>query len=676
MSVNRREFIRSVGLAGAGLAAARAAHGQAGRLRGPNILFIMTDQQPASCAGPYGNPVIQTPALDELARRGCKFERFYIAGFPCSPSRASMITGRYPHNHGVVINDVGLDESIPGLGNICRAAGYDTGYFGKWHLGGNMYRGREDRRAAGLGGDWVYERIPDDNDFRFRAVPGGLGEDAPQAGFDTWAGGWRHYHDYLRRVGLGDLLDKNPGVGNHNGLPSAPEGSHMHSLLPEEHHMEAFFAQEAEQFIRERGASGRPWCAVLSFFGPHLPVAPPRPWNEIYGLDQVTLPDNHRDVLEGKPVRQRTNSRCYVLPRWNDEQFKDYIRRYWGFCSYIDQQIARVFGALQQTGQWDNTIVIFTSDHGDMVGAHGMIFKLGACGYEELYRVPTLMHIPGVTRPGARCDALAENVDFLPTILQAAGIAAPDGMDGVSLLPLLAGGAEPRREFTFADCSNSSLVLRDERYKFVLNWKSRDLDELYDLETDPGEMTNLAYEANHGPTMQLMNRRALERLERAGHPYAAVIAAQAARQPETRVLEISARAADFTHLGGNEFEMAIVWSVTKPIEAEGKYWAFTQFCNPRYATDGDIVFRFTPWPEPPVSEWRAEEEYRVGPVRVQVPDHAGSGDYRVRTGLYDPERRKGPGVILGGDGNAMVVGTLTIRREGERVTDISFTPAH
>jgi len=492
----------------------------------PNILYVMTDQQPSSCIGAYGNPIIQTPAIDELARSGCAFNQFYITAFACSPSRASMFSGRYAHNHGVVQNDILFDEKVPCLGDICQAAGYDTGYFGKWHLGGNMYRGVELSNRPGFGDNWHYRLVRAEDGFTYKPVSGGFGEDKPQHGFATWAGGWKNYHEYLHEVGLGDLLEKNKLLGNHQDLPSGKEGTHIHSLLPEEHHMDAFLAKRTERFIRDHAAGDRPWCAVLSFYGPHLPVAPPKPWDTMYSLDQVTLPANHLDTLEGKPAGQKNNKRCYVLPRWNDDQYKDYIRRYWGYCSYIDKQIGRVFNALRETSQWDNTIVVFTTDHGDMVGAHGMIYKLGSCGYEELYHIPTIVRIPGVTKPGSRIDALASNIDLLPTLLDASHIQQPDGIDGKSLLRLLQGKTTRHRDVIFASNFDNVFICCDGRYKYVINRRGDHVNELYDLQTDPGELKNLAYDPVHKNTADTMIQLILHWLRDTHHPYAELIARQ------------------------------------------------------------------------------------------------------------------------------------------------------
>ncbi|MHC4795122.1 MAG: sulfatase-like hydrolase/transferase [Planctomycetota bacterium] len=530
----RQVFIKSTGVVVLAIVAGFIINvpAHAARQR-PNILYIVTDQQPVSCVAAYGNKILKTPHLDQLAEAGCTFHSSYIAAFPCSPSRASQLSGRYAHNHGVVENDVLFDEKIPCLGDLCKAAGYDTGYFGKWHLGGYMYRCPQASRPKDVSGKWFWQRVESEEGYKFKAVPGGLGEDGPQHGFETWVGGWKHFRDYLRTVGFDEIIEKRPRTGCHVIAPSGPDRKHVYSLIPEEHHVASFLARNAERFIRERATSEKPWCAVLSFYGPHHPVAPPKPWDEMYSLDQITLPENHYDTLEGKPASQRTEGNCYVLPRWDNNQFKDYIRRYWGYCSYIDKQIGRVLTALSDTNQWDNTITLFTSDHGDMIGAHGMIFKLGHCGYEELYRVPTIIYIPDVTKPGSRMDALASNIDFLPTLLEASGITIPVGIDGKSLLPLVKGKTTQHREMVFADSFNRSLICRDRRYKFVLNWNERGLDELYDLKADPGELKNLAYVAQYAELATKMRQQILDWLRETKHPYVEIVSRETAKQLHT-----------------------------------------------------------------------------------------------------------------------------------------------
>ncbi len=454
-----------------------------------NIVYIMTDQQTVHTLGCYGNPLNPTPNLDRLAETGMRFINFYIGAFPCSPSRATMFTGCYPQKHGVIINNVMLSDDIPSMGFIMKEAGKDTGYFGKSHLKGHMYRDVPWRKP--FNGSWYYRRVPDDREYRFEKVEGGYGEDHPQLGFETWAGGWKQYHSYLREVGLGKFLERRPLPGNHQDVPSGREGKHIYSLLPEEHHMASFFAQKAVEFIQAHRGNKPPFCMVLSFYGPHLPVAPPKPWDEKYTLDQCPLPSNHFDTLEGKPVEQKNNKVCYKLPNWNDEQFKDYIRRYYGYSSYIDHQIGRVLKALTEYGLDDNTIVIFTSDHGDMESAHGFIYKLNNCCYQELARVPFIIRAPGITKPGSVADCLTSNVDVMPTIIDILGLPEQKGMQGLSFYNILTGRKTSFRDDIFVYWGGSSFVTFDGQWKYAIHLKSA-LNELYDLKQDPDEMKNLA----------------------------------------------------------------------------------------------------------------------------------------------------------------------------------------
>ena len=297
MNTSRRSFLRAAGSAALASGLGHSSGHAAGKRL--NLLWIMTDQQPVHLVGAYGKAALKTPHLDRIAKEGARFDRYQIAAFPCSPSRACLLTGRYSHHHGVITNDVPLAEEVPALGDLLKQAGYRTGHIGKWHLSGNMYRGIEGRDP--FDGDWYYDRISSDDGYRYEKVPGGTGEDASQHGFDHWSGGWKQYHQYLREVGMQEFA-KGPAVGNHNDAPSGPEGTHMYSKLGEEHHMAAFFAKEAEDFLAEAKAAEAPFGLVVSFYGPHLPVAPPQPWDTLYPLKDMALPANHRDTLEGKPA--------------------------------------------------------------------------------------------------------------------------------------------------------------------------------------------------------------------------------------------------------------------------------------------------------------------------------------------------------------------------------------
>ena len=515
MTISRRDFLKTA--LGGAVYASTLNLKQCKPLKGPlNVLFIMTDQQPVSTLGCYGNLLYPTPNLDQLAETGIRFTDFYIGAFPCSPSRASMFTGCYPQRHGVFTNNIPLSDDIPSLGYLMRDSGWDTVYFGKSHLKGHMYRDMPWRKP--FNGAWYNKRILNDEEFIIKKIKGGLGEDHPQLGFDTWAGGWKDYHAYLRQVGLGKLLEERPIPGNHNDLPSAANSKHRYSLLPEEHHMASFFTQKAEEFLRQRRKRGRPFCMVLSYYGPHLPVAPPKPWNKKYSLEQCSLPDNHYDTLDGKPSSQRTNTYCYKLPEWKKNQYRDYIRRYYGYCAYLDCQIGRVLDALKECGLEDNTIIIFTSDHGDMMGSHSYLYKMEDCCYQELCNVPFIMRVPGITRPGSVTHSLTSSVDILPTLLGLLGVERPQIIQGKSFAHLLHQPSSDFRDRVFIHWGPQSVVSYDGKWKFGLH-ANAEVDELYDRHLDPGELKNLALDKRYMEIAREKREEIIAWLHETEHPY-------------------------------------------------------------------------------------------------------------------------------------------------------------
>jgi len=518
-TISRRRFLQTLA-AGSAAAASYSCLGRDKARRPVNLLFIMTDQQPVSTLGCYGNPLNPTPHLDHIAETGTRFTDFYIGAFPCSPSRASILTGCYPQRHGVTTNNVILSEEIPSLGFLLRSAGRSTAHIGKSHLGGYMYRDVPEQKP--FNGKWYHRRVPSDSGFVYEKVEGGKGEDQPQLGFDTWAGGWKQYHEYLKNVGLGELLNRKSKPGNHNDLPSGPNTEHRYSLLPEEHHMASFFTKKAAQFIRSRRGSIQPFSLFLSYYGPHLPVAPPKPWDTKYSLEQCPLPSNFNDLLEGKPEHQKTNKVCYKLPNWSKDQFQDYIRRYYGYCAYLDDQIGKVLRALTETGLDQDTIVIFASDHGDMLASHGMVYKMNRSGYQELANVPFIIRVPGVTKPGSVVRSLSSSVDILPTLIELFGLSPVEGIQGKSLSRVLKWPEASFRERVFIHWANDSFVTFDGRWKYALHWNDK-VDELYDLESDPGELFNLWGNPRYRENAQQNRQAVIDWLYETDHPYAALI---------------------------------------------------------------------------------------------------------------------------------------------------------
>jgi choline-sulfatase len=420
--LTRRDFVRGLaGIAvGAGLVSRPSAQQGRARRDHPNILFVFTDQQQITAMSAAGNPSLRTPAMDSVATEGVRFTRSFCATPQCSPSRASILTGRYPHSAGVTTNTeaIGarpLDPRIPAAGNVFRAAGYETAWFGKWHLG---------KSPAGHG-------------------------------FDVFD---------MARGGEGEML-----------------------------------ASRSVEFINR--PHERPFLAFLSFINPHDIYGFQKTQKEIpLGRRKIVLPASRTDDLRTKPApqaRYRDEDQGVAAKGFGDDDWRKYLEVYYDLTEKVDGEIGRVLDALRARKLDRETIVIFTSDHGDLGGAHGLPFK-GPCMYRELVEIPLAVRWPGVIAPGKVNDELVSNVDLFPTLCDLAGIATLDGVQGTSLRSLLEGRkSEKWREFVVAEYYSKQRwaspirMLQTKRWKYVRyrQWG----EELYDLERDPNEMNNLAH---------------------------------------------------------------------------------------------------------------------------------------------------------------------------------------
>jgi len=496
----------------------------------PNILFIMTDQESTSLSRCYGNDVIRTPARDAIAKGGIRFDNHYVASFPCSPSRGTMITGLYAHNHGVVTNGIVLDNDLETLGSGFRRAGYETVWIGKSHLSGWFEPHSEETCP-------YHELMHTEMGFRWKKHPGGAGgEDRVLNGFDKWVSGWSDYRAYLQTTDLPDEIKTDRWVGGHQVMQSGPDSEHVHSRLTRDHHMAHWMADEAVKALGEVKGGENPFLMVLSFYAPHHPVAPPKPYDEMYDVDDMKLPESFDAPQDRKNAPQKGpyGIKNEVRQSWTKEQCLGYLRRYFGYVSYLDDQMARVLEALKSNGLEEDTLVVFTSDHGDMLCEQGLIYKHTFNGYDTLMKVPLTMRWPGHIKAGSAHEGLTSHVDLMPTLLDLAGAEIPEGIDGRSMAGVLTGEVDVARDEIFVDVCNQGVMTRNGRWKFVLNAALSDgefvrkIDELYDLESDPHEITNLVLEPEHRERVDAMKQRVLEWLVEAEYPYADKIRAAAA----------------------------------------------------------------------------------------------------------------------------------------------------
>jgi arylsulfatase len=442
----------------------------------PNILWICTDQQRWDTIHSLGNPHIRTPNIDRLVAEGVAYTHAFCQSPICTPSRASFLTGRYASTvHACMNGNEHWDEAAPLVTKLLKDAGYDCGLAGKLHLAGAAYR---------------IEPRPKDDGYRvfhWSHDPN-----------DRWPTG-HAYADWIRSQGydLGELHKR-------------PDG------IPAELHQTTWCADRAIDFMREQREPGVPWLMSVNIFDPHNPFNPPKEYLDRYDPEAMPGPHFRESDLAAQAKLAGVD---FQNPARRPEEFnaKWYQAAYYAMIELIDDNVGRMLAALEETGQRENTIVIFMSDHGETLGDHGLLLK-GNRFYEGLVRVPLIISWPGHFLAGEVSDALVELTDIAPTLLDIAGLPVPEEMVGRSLLPMLTGQADlhTHRDFVRSEhyrALNPQGPGRDEgsfRYHFGTMYRTRthklcvyhglDHGELFDLEADPHEFDNLWEDPAHAET--------------------------------------------------------------------------------------------------------------------------------------------------------------------------------
>jgi arylsulfatase A-like enzyme len=466
----------------------------------PNLLFIYTDQQAISSLGCYGNPVIATPNLDRLAERSVVFDNCYVTQPLCTPSRGSLLCGLYPHSAGLFTNNIPLSLDIPCLPEIGDFRAYSTCHNGKWHLGDEIF---------------------------------------PQHGFQEWMGTedgyrryWRDWRDKDARSPYFHFLIESgfqPDAKLPDGTPAF--GREYSCQLPEEYSKPAFQATEACRYIRSHAEE--PFVLYVNFLEPHQPYFGSR--DDQYPPESVVLPPNYVAApTEDQPLRQR----LLAVGRWEtdidsgpivtEQDWRQLIARYWGNVSLVDTYVGQILDTLNNCGLDEQTIIVFTSDHGDMMGSHKMAGKCTM--FEESAKVPFMLRVPGEFDDGRRIAPPVSQIDVLPTLLDLMGQPVPAHVQGYSWVPFLRDEEELVERNVFIEwngpengivggtglghnsppcwlrmASDDEIVaaitdpvrtiVTPEGWKYT--WSTLGEDELYDLNADPGETVNLATGGRH-----------------------------------------------------------------------------------------------------------------------------------------------------------------------------------
>lgn len=426
----------------------------------PNVLFIIADDLTDTALGCYGNQVCQTPNIDRLAARGMRFTRAYCQGTYCGPSRASFMSGYYPHATGV-------------QGYISpRAAIGDRATWAQHFKNAGYYSARVSK-------------------IFHMGVPGGIEEGSDGADDPpSWTERFNSQGLEWKAPGLGETLEGNPDgtkpvMGGNTFVIVAADGDDMA-------HADGKTAAKACELIVKH--SLEPFFLAVGFVRPHVPFVAPKKYFDLYPWEQMTLPEKVQGDWDDIP-KPGINYKTSVNMRMSATQQKKAVSGYYAAVSYMDAQVGRVLEALEKSGQAENTIIIFTSDHGYHLGEHDFWAKVSL--HDESARVPLIVSAPG-RKPGVS-DSLVELLDLYPTTARLCGLEVPARLQGKDISPLLDDPLAKAHETAFSVAGTSrGLMLRDERWVFIQYGEdARGGIELFDMQSDPKQYTNLASRPEH-----------------------------------------------------------------------------------------------------------------------------------------------------------------------------------
>jgi arylsulfatase A-like enzyme len=495
----------------------------------PNFLFIITDQHRADHLGCYGNTVVKTPNIDRLAQNGTRFERFYVATPICMPNRATFMTGRMPSLHGARHNGIPLSLKATTFVEVMRAAGYNTALFGKCHLQSisgtppnvGMPQPDPHKIQPPIHLREADRTLPDHG--RYDQELRSTWHDNPEFELTLPYYGFSHVE---LAVGHGDqavghyeqwLNARHPNAeslrGAQNQLPGnttiAPQA--WRTRIPEELYPTSYVAERTIRYLENYARTDRskPFFLQCSFPDPHHPFTPPGSYWHMYDPEEMTLPPSfysgerpippHLQKLYDQRAAKKANRNGQRVFAITERETREAIALTYGMITMIDDAIGRIMERLKSLGLDSTTVVIFNTDHGDFMGDHQLLLK-GALHYQGLVRVPFIWSDRDVKAKGVANTGLCGTLDLAQTVLDRAGLEGFNGMQGVSLLPAIAGKEtghdalvieeHQRRGYMGFDNNFRARTLMTRDYRLTL-YEGVPWGELYDLRNDPSELRNL-----------------------------------------------------------------------------------------------------------------------------------------------------------------------------------------
>ncbi|MEZ5844246.1 MAG: sulfatase-like hydrolase/transferase [Hyphomicrobiaceae bacterium] len=490
--------------------------------RRPNFLVFLTDQQQAGMIGCYGHPVVKTRHIDQIAARGMRFDRYYVATPSCMPNRASLLTGRMPSAHGLRVNGIPLARDTNTFVDLLLAAGYATGIVGKGHL-----QPMVNRPPLGVSTEETIDRPPGGRRFSEARRPRTGAWSRHELDLATMHGRKQPYYgfEHVRLcTGHGDvcgadylewLLARDPDGLKKMGPAHALKHDYVcpqawRTALPARHYPTTFVAESAVEYLANRRETDddRPFFLCVSFPDPHHPFTPPGKYWGMYDPKDVPLPANfhgganHPPHLAAAYAERRADTAKldgYGAVVLTERETREAIALTCGMITMIDDAVGTVMKALAASGEADDTVVVFTSDHGDLLGDHGLMLK-GPLHYQSLIRVPLVWSDRPAGAAGKATATMASTIDIAPTILERAGITPYNGIQGRSLLQAIAGASDTDRALLVEDEQQGPVLSFEQptRVRTIVTSRHRlsiysaaDWGELYDLESDPHELVNL-----------------------------------------------------------------------------------------------------------------------------------------------------------------------------------------
>ena len=432
-----------------------------------NIVVILTDQHALHAISAYTNGICRTPNIDSLCKDGIKFNKAYSPCALCTPARTSLLTGLYPHNHGAIYNSgCHLPFSIKKIGyglthitDYLKKSNYNLGYAGKWHLG-----------TAETAADLNFEGFG----------PKGYGIVRES----------KEYNNYLKNLNISlpepvIEFQANQSKGNSSGyLKGSKESSDSF-----------FLVSESKKLIKKFSKDKKPFLSFCSFWGPHAPYWPTEDFKDLYDPKYIEPWESFKDDLNGRPVYHKKYMDTFFpaakSASW--ETWSKIISRYWSQVTLIDDAIGDLLQFLKEIKIYDDTLIIFTADHGESIGIHGGMFDKGALAYEEIYNVPMIIKLPNSINKNQVCNEYISTIDLAPTICDILGYSEID-FDGKSLFPLLKNPNIAFRDYWISEFHGHRLpvgqrIIWHKNKKLIINFS--DINEFYDLNDDPYELNNL-----------------------------------------------------------------------------------------------------------------------------------------------------------------------------------------